>query len=45
VADDLNHYLGDHAGTMSGQVVMAGFLRRQIPIFIRRAVTMLPPWS
>ena len=42
MADDLNHYLGDHAGTMSGQVVMAGFLRRQIPIFIRRAVTMLP---
>ena len=29
-------------GTMSGQVVMEGFLRRQIPVFARRAVTMLP---
>jgi manganese transport protein len=29
-------------GTMSGQVVMQGFLHRQIPVFTRRAVTMLP---
>jgi manganese transport protein len=29
-------------GTMSGQVVMQGFVRRQIPLFVRRAVTMLP---
>ncbi len=29
-------------GTMSGQVVMEGFLRRRIPVFLRRAVTMLP---
>jgi manganese transport protein len=29
-------------GTLSGQVVMQGFLRRQIPLFIRRLVTMLP---
>ena len=29
-------------GTMSGQVVMQGFVRRRIPIFVRRAVTMLP---
>jgi manganese transport protein len=29
-------------GTMSGQVVMEGFLRRRIPVFARRAVTMLP---
>jgi manganese transport protein len=29
-------------GTMSGQVVMEGFLRRRIPIFARRAITMLP---
>jgi manganese transport protein len=29
-------------GTMSGQVVMEGFLHRRIPIFLRRAVTMLP---
>jgi manganese transport protein len=27
---------------MSGQVVMEGFLRRRIPIFARRAITMLP---
>ena len=29
-------------GTMSGQVVMQGFLQRQIPIFARRAITMIP---
>jgi manganese transport protein len=29
-------------GTMSGQVVMDGFLRRRIPVFVRRAITMLP---
>ncbi len=29
-------------GTLSGQVVMQGFIRRQIPIFVRRAVTMAP---
>jgi len=29
-------------GTMSGQIVMQGFIGRQIPLFIRRAVTMLP---
>jgi manganese transport protein len=29
-------------GTMSGQVVMQGFVRRRIPLFLRRAVTMLP---
>jgi manganese transport protein len=29
-------------GTLSGQVVMAGFLGWRIPIFIRRAITMLP---
>src|SRR5262249_3739279 len=29
-------------GTLSGQVVMQGFVRRQIPVFVRRAVTMLP---
>jgi manganese transport protein len=29
-------------GTMSGQVVMQGFIRRRIPVFIRRAVTMIP---
>ncbi len=29
-------------GTMAGQVVMQGFVRRQIPIFVRRAVTAAP---
>ena len=29
-------------GTMSGQVVMEGFLHRRIPVFVRRAVTMVP---
>ncbi len=29
-------------GTMSGQVVMQGFIRYQIPIFLRRAITMIP---
>src|SRR5271170_2967322 len=29
-------------GTMSGQVVMQGFIHRQIPIFARRAITMIP---
>jgi manganese transport protein len=29
-------------GTLAGQVVMQGFIGRQIPLFVRRAVTMLP---
>ena len=29
-------------GTMSGQVIMQGFLHRQIPVWIRRAATMVP---
>ncbi len=29
-------------GTLSGQVVMQGFVRRKIPVTIRRLVTMLP---
>jgi manganese transport protein len=29
-------------GTMAGQVIMQGFLRRGIPVWVRRAVTMLP---
>jgi manganese transport protein len=29
-------------GTMAGQVVMQGFLHRQIPVFARRAITMIP---
>jgi manganese transport protein len=29
-------------GTMSGQVVMQGFIRRRIPLFARRAITAAP---
>ncbi len=29
-------------GTLAGQVVMQGFIRRRIPLFLRRAVTMAP---
>jgi manganese transport protein len=29
-------------GTMAGQVIMQGFLHRQIPVWLRRGVTMLP---
>ncbi len=29
-------------GTMAGQVVMQGFIRRRIPLFLRRTVTMIP---
>jgi len=29
-------------GTMAGQVIMQGFLRRQIPSWVRRLATMLP---
>ena len=29
-------------GTLSGQVVMQGFIHRQIPVWVRRLVTMIP---
>ena len=29
-------------GTMAGQVIIEGFLKLRIPVFLRRAVTMLP---
>jgi manganese transport protein len=29
-------------GTMAGQVIMKGFLHREIPVWIRRGVTMIP---
>jgi manganese transport protein len=29
-------------GTLAGQVVMQGFIRRSIPLFLRRAITMAP---
>lgn len=30
-------------GTMSGDVVMQGFINRRIPLYLRRAITMAPP--
>ncbi len=30
-------------GTLAGQVIMAGFLHRQIPAWVRRLVTVFPP--
>ncbi|HEX5822267.1 MAG TPA: Nramp family divalent metal transporter [Solirubrobacterales bacterium] len=35
-------YASSSVGTMAGQVVMQGFIRRRIPIFIRRAITLTP---
>ncbi|WP_425148527.1 Nramp family divalent metal transporter [Deinococcus sp.] len=32
-------------GTMAGQVVMQGLIRRSIPVWIRRSVTMLPAFA
>jgi manganese transport protein len=29
-------------GTMAGQVIMQGFIRRRIPLWFRRLITMLP---
>jgi manganese transport protein len=29
-------------GTLAGQIVMQGFIKRSIPLFVRRLVTMLP---
>ena len=30
-------------GTLAGDVVMQGFIRKRIPLYLRRAITMLPP--
>lgn len=35
-------FASSSVGTMAGQVVMQGFIRRRIPIFLRRAVTLAP---
>lgn len=32
-------------GTMAGQMIMQGFLRFQVPIWVRRLVTMLPAFA
>ncbi|MBA3866886.1 MAG: Nramp family divalent metal transporter [Solirubrobacterales bacterium] len=35
-------FASSSVGTMAGQVVMQGFIRRRIPLFIRRALTLTP---
>jgi manganese transport protein len=35
-------FASSSVGTMAGQVVMQGFIRRRIPIFARRALTLAP---
>ena len=35
-------FASSSVGTMAGQVVMQGFIRRRIPIFVRRALTLVP---
>jgi manganese transport protein len=35
-------FASSSVGTMAGQVVMQGFIRRRIPIFLRRMITLAP---
>jgi len=35
-------FASSSVGTMAGQVVMQGFIRRRIPLFYRRAITLAP---
>ncbi|HEX3239560.1 MAG TPA: Nramp family divalent metal transporter [Solirubrobacterales bacterium] len=35
-------FASSSVGTMAGQVVMQGFIRRRIPLFFRRAITLAP---
>lgn len=35
-------FASSSVGTMAGQVVMQGFIHRQIPLFLRRAITLFP---
>jgi manganese transport protein len=35
-------FASSSVGTMAGQVVMQGFIRRRIPLFLRRALTLIP---
>jgi manganese transport protein len=35
-------FASSSVGTMAGQVVMQGFIRRRIPVWVRRLVTMIP---
>lgn len=38
----MSGFSSSSVGTMAGQVVMQGFINRQIPLFLRRAITMTP---
>ncbi|WP_345771704.1 Nramp family divalent metal transporter [Geodermatophilus sabuli] len=38
----LSGFASSSVGTYAGQVIMHGFLRRRIPLFLRRALTMAP---
>jgi manganese transport protein len=38
----MSGFASSSVGTMSGQVVMQGFIQRRIPIFLRRAITLAP---
>jgi manganese transport protein len=35
-------FASSSVGTMAGQVVMQGFIRRSIPLYLRRAITLAP---
>ena len=35
-------FASSSVGTMAGQVVMQGFIRRSIPLFLRRSLTLAP---
>jgi manganese transport protein len=35
-------FASSSVGTMAGQVVMQGFIKRRIPVFLRRALTLAP---
>jgi manganese transport protein len=35
-------FASSSVGTLAGQVVMQGFIRRRIPLFLRRAITLAP---
>lgn len=32
-------------GTMSGDIIMQGFIKRSIPLYLRRLITMIPPMA
>jgi manganese transport protein len=38
----MSGFSSSSVGTMSGQVIMQGFINRRIPLFLRRVVTMAP---